>query len=93
MKRLLLPFADAIGMSRWSNRLVAFWSWPKDRRIRYWASDVSKVVRLRARKTRSGWIRIRVFLHRGGKEDCLVSIETLEALRGYDFEVILVSGD
>ena len=78
MKTLLL-LADLLGLGRRPGRgarMIFFTAWPKEQRVRYWASDVDKVMVVRKPEPGHDWYSIRVFAKDGDKAEHTVSEST-----------------
>ncbi len=82
---IVLTLADIIGFGRSlgpSSSLIFFDAWPKNQRIRYWASDIEKVMILsKKRPVTDAWYDLRFFFKNGTKTNHTVSEATLRNLQ------------
>lgn len=77
--KILLLLADLLGLGRRSGRggrMIFFTAWPKEQRVRYWASDVDKVMIVREPEPGHDWYSIRVFAKDGDKAEHTISEST-----------------
>ena len=83
--KIALILADIIGFGRSlgpSSRLIIFYAWPKNQRIRYCASDIEKVMILSKKLGgTNAWYDLRFFLNNGTKTNHTVSETTLRKLQ------------
>ena len=76
---ILLFLADLIGLGRRPDRrgrMIFFTAWPKEQRVRYWASDIDKVMIVREPGPEHNWYSIRVFAKNGDKAEHTISEST-----------------
>ena len=89
--KIVLIFADLVGIGRRlspGSRMVFFSAWPKDRRVRYWASDVDKVMITKEPQLQQLWYSIRIFSKDGDRADYTVSESTLLDLQNSSLKFI-----
>ena len=83
--KIVLTLADIIGLGRSlgpSSNLIYFHAWPKNQRIRYWASDIEKVMILSKKRPAADiWYDLRFFSKNGTKTNHTVSEATLRNLQ------------
>jgi hypothetical protein len=84
---ILLSLADLLGLDHvlgGGGRMIFFTTWPKDQRVRYWASDVDMVMIVREPEPGHDWYSIRVFEKDGNKAEHTISKSTFLDLQKSD---------
>ena len=82
--KFVLFLADLLWIGREigpNSRMIFFYAWPKDRRVRYWASEIEHVMITREQEPQHLWYSIRIFLKGGDKADYEVSEPTFLELQ------------
>ena len=90
--KFLLLIADLVGLGRnpdAGSRLLFFTVWPKERRIRYWIPEISKIMVLRSRLGNSEvFYEVRFFHKSGWKENYVIAEQTLAAIRKTSIDIV-----
>jgi len=89
--KIVLFLADLLGLGNRlgrGTRMICFAAWPKDRRVRYWASDIEKVMISKEPEPGHDWYSIRVFARSGDAADYTISKSTFDSLENSNLNIV-----